>query len=1019
MTLRTLCSTILVTMLALMGCEGTSAPGSDPEQVDAHSTLGGSTDAGSEPFLGSDEDATLLAADADGGDDLAQGDGADSDADDAEAGGGGPITRPPDPIDTDAGPDDSSPDTTTEDVGPPATCVDDSECEAAAPCTHGVCYQGDCIQVMHSEACDDGDPCTEGDQCVQGVCEGDVAACDDDDPCTVDDTCEDGVCGGTPVVCDDDNSCTNDVCYQGECKHLVNELTACALTVEIFEPVRAATLIAQATVTVVGQVNAPAGGLEELTINGDLVAISPSGTFVHDVTPRTGINVLVAEASDSFDRSARVVQAFAHGQAVLAPGSMAQPAILEGGLLAWLDRQVFDDDDVSDLDDIATLIHEVIDGFDLNAALPDPLLAQADKPSFGWCTWDVEVSDVSLDLEDIALYPVVDGLALKITFKDFYAWVAATAGGACPDAIGSATSDTITVRAALDVAIGPQGIDVDLTTMTVEIAEIELDIQEGIGQLFDWVINWFEDDLTLIVKEQIEAQVSQQVAPLLAGLLETVADFTYEFELPAIPPNDDTLPMKIVISPTQAVLTPDGLELELAGGFGVDKGINHSSPGSLIGGCVGVDSSSTGASCLGACGEEAPSGCRCDAGCVGTGECCVDYWTICGDAPATGLGECCGASTTAGCSANSACEGCICDADPYCCEFKWDAICATDAANACETACGCGSQCCQANPTADAGCIVDSCEDCVCGVDPYCCEFKWDAICATKAETQCDSACQCAETCCQQESPMGCASSSCEGCICALDDYCCETKWDSLCVNAAQDECVQACGCYAGDSALSGSPLSHDYPIELMAPEAIMNRFFFAVWWGGHMNINVDSAQLAESVGDLGLPGLSLAVDPHLAPIVTGCTDTGGYELQLGDVLMKASFVLLGAVQSVTFYASARVGVTLQLVQTDEGLNTIGIEVGEVIEAVAQLVDTSGDSPLLDNIDHTFIEGVLSELFISEYLTGVGASVPSKVIDLADYVTGLPSGSNVAFDPVHLEVLGAAAVLGGQIAAVP
>jgi hypothetical protein len=204
-----------------------------------------------------------------------------------------------------------------------------------------------------------------------------------------------------------------------------------------------------------------------------------------------------------------------------------------------------------------------------------------------------------------------------------------------------------------------------------------------------------------------------------------------------------------------------------------------------------------------------------------------------------------------------------------------------------------------------------------------------------------------------------------------------------------------------------------------MAPEAIMNRFFFAVWWGGHMNINVDSAQLAESVGDLGLPGLSLAVDPHLAPIVTGCTDTGGYELQLGDVLMKASFVLLGAVQSVTFYASARVGVTLQLVQTDEGLNTIGIEVGEVIEAVAQLVDTSGDSPLLDNIDHTFIEGVLSELFISEYLTGVGASVPSKVIDLADYVTGLPSGSNVAFDPVHLEVLGAAAVLGGQIAAVP
>ena len=176
---------------------------------------------------------------------------------------------------------------------------------------------------------------------------------------------------------------------------------------------------------------------------------------------------------------------------------------------------------------------------------------------------------------------------------------------------------------------------------------------------------------------------------------------------------------------------------------------------------------------------------------------------------------------------------------------------------------------------------------------------------------------------------------------------------------------------------------------------------------------------MAETVGDLGLPGLSLTVDPHLAPIVTGCTTSGGYELQLGDVLMKANFDLLGSVQSVTFYASARVGVTLKIVQTDEGLNTIGIEVGEVIEAVAQLVTTSGDSPLLDNIDHTFIETALSELFISEYLTGVGASVPSKVIDLSDYVTALPSNSSVIFDPVHLEVLGAAAILGGKISPAP
>ena len=265
---------------------------------------------------------------------------------------------------------------------------------------------------MHSEPCDDGDPCTEDDQCAQGLCAGELAACDDGDPCTIDDTCEDGTCEGVPMVCDDSNSCTSDQCYQGDCKYLVTDDVGCALSVEIFDPARAATLIAESTVTVVGKVSAPAGGLEGLTINGAQIDLSPSGTFVHDISPKTGVNILVAEASDSFERTARIVQSFAHGQAVLAPGSMNQPKFLSGGLLAWLDREVFDDDDVSDLDDIATLIYDIIEGFDLNEALPDPLLEDEDKPSFGWCTWDVGVSDISLDLDDIALYPVLDGLAL-------------------------------------------------------------------------------------------------------------------------------------------------------------------------------------------------------------------------------------------------------------------------------------------------------------------------------------------------------------------------------------------------------------------------------------------------------------------------------------------------------------------------------------------------------------------------------------------------------------------------------
>ncbi|MDP6942815.1 MAG: hypothetical protein QF464_01590, partial [Myxococcota bacterium] len=548
--------------------------------------------------------------------------------------------------------------------------------------------------------------------------------------------------------------------------------------------------------------------------------------------------------------------------------------------------------------------------------------------------------------------------------------------------------------------------------------EIELDIQEGVGQLFDWVINWFEDDLTDFVKAELEAQVSQQVAPLVAGLLEEVADFTFDFELPAIPPNTQTLPMRLVVSPSDAVLTPSGLELELTGGFGVTKGIEHQSPGSLSGGCVGV-TDGPGATCVGACGGKATAGCWCDTLCLDNDDCCDDYWPLCGDPPTEGLGACCATSSDPGCGANTYCEDCVCAMDAYCCNNQWDVLCTKHAATECDVPCGCSELCCAASTSQSTGCAAGGCEDCVCDADSYCCENEWDGLCASVAAGVCDNVCQCSETCCDDADTGGCPAYDCEGCVCDLDDYCCDVKWDGLCASTAEDECAKSCGCYSGDTALLMSALPHEQAIEMMAVEAVMNAFFFATWWGGHLDVDVDHEQLAATIGDLGLPGLTLSVDPHLPPIVTGCTSSGTHELQLGDVLMTAGFELLGQIQSITFFASARVAVTLELVETDEGLHTIGIVVGEVIEAVAQLVGTDGGSSLLDSIDDAFIESALSELFIAEYLTGVAAAVPSKAIDLGQWVPGLPTGSNVAFDPGHIDVLGAAVMLGGELVSVP
>ncbi|MBL9150067.1 MAG: hypothetical protein JNM94_15375 [Phycisphaerae bacterium] len=51
--------------------------------------------------------------------------------------------------------------------------------------------------------------------------------------------------------------------------------------------------------------------------------------------------------------------------------------------------------------------------------------------------------------------------------------------------------------------------------------------------------------------------------------------------------------------------------------------------------------------------------------------------------------------------------------------------------------------------------------------------------------------------CCSSHSGTGCDQPACTSCVCALDPFCCQTQWDSICANESADECNAACQCGA------------------------------------------------------------------------------------------------------------------------------------------------------------------------------------------------------------------------------
>ena len=47
--------------------------------------------------------------------------------------------------------------------------------------------------------------------------------------------------------------------------------------------------------------------------------------------------------------------------------------------------------------------------------------------------------------------------------------------------------------------------------------------------------------------------------------------------------------------------------------------------------------------------------------------------------------------------------------------------------------------------------------------------------------------------CCNTVHGAGCSVPSIQACVCALDPFCCNNTWDSLCVSTAKNSCGAAC----------------------------------------------------------------------------------------------------------------------------------------------------------------------------------------------------------------------------------
>ncbi len=199
----------------------------------------------------------------------------------------------------------------------------------------------------------------------------------------------------------------------------------------------------------------------------------------------------------------------------------------------------------------------------------------------------------------------------------------------------------------------------------------------------------------------------------------------------------------------------------------------------------------------------------------------------CGD---PGTGNCCIADGTPCCEGLACCD-IVCQHDPFCCTTAWDQICVDEALGFCGEACGIEANdlCENAAPLAlpPGGLIAiagnnifatrDAIPDCP-GVPPQAGPGVWYSVIGNGnpiTAMTCGAAgfdtmltvicgeCQ-ASNCCFPHGGQGCDDPACEAAVCAVDPFCCDTAWDGICAEEAQDLCGDLCSGSGGVTCVGG-----------------------------------------------------------------------------------------------------------------------------------------------------------------------------------------------------------------------
>lgn len=210
-----------------------------------------------------------------------------------------------------------------------------------------------------------------------------------------------------------------------------------------------------------------------------------------------------------------------------------------------------------------------------------------------------------------------------------------------------------------------------------------------------------------------------------------------------------------------------------------------------------------------------------------------------------------------------------------------------------------------------------------------------------------------------------------------------------------------------GDCAGPDAPpfeLNKNSEVSLAFFDDFLNQVLFAAWWGGALNVTLDSATLGDmgdTIAGYGITDPVIALDFFLAPMLSDCNPEQVMRFAIGDLYINAKFKMLGQPITMGVFATAMGEAEIALVDSENGpsfemtvksISVFEYEIASVTEGFEELI------PIVEELlQGELVQGALQQI------AGVsfgGITMPE--IDLAALLPGVPAGSKLSIVPTEL-----------------